>query len=864
MPLNRGGVRAWAVFGQIGVRGLGGAVNQLIAFNAAGRRVASMAHNIAGGISAITKTAIVAGITIGGLGVKAVSSFASFNDAMTQSQAIMGDLTSNQMARMEEAALRMGRTTRFSATEAAEGYFFLASAGLDAEQSIAALPQATAFAQAGMFNLAKATELATDAQSALGLTVDDAQENLQNLERVTDVLVGANTLANATVEEFANSLTNKVGPRLRALGKDIEEGVAALAAFADQGVKGRRAGQRLNIVLRDLPQVASENAEAFEELGIQVFDGNDNMRNLADIVEDMEEAFDGMSDKAQIAAIQQLGLNKRAADSLTILFGMSDAMRDYEKKLGDMGGMAQKVANKQLKSLTGQLDQLRGAFDRLMILVGKDLAKTVGQVANDLGNMIDNMDVDKVTSAIKRVFDIVLAGVQGTLNVIAGVLERPSIAFGGIIGLFLFGKSGLFLGGAIGAVFSKVREHMFDILNFIAKTRHLPGQLGEAGREAEAFLQEHAPGETMAKRFTEEANELAEKIDEKAEELREKGFSEEQIRSHLEPIVQQWMRIAEWARIAGDAQQDSLGDIKGLAPELTEGLRGAANAIGQVRESLRGEGMFSGIQPVDDKANEVETFAQLMGIPFPPEPFITNIIRRSIAGWQTGWQKIQFTDKVDVPTGLPLPSVDNVVKEVEDTVDEVEGPAASEGARIGERVGRSIVSGIIRGSQSMEDILKRVITQLIQFALFSSGGLIPTLGIFSPSKLMMGVGEQIGAGLVRGISDSQKSVTKAMRGLGSAVTRGQRRFIPRLPALGMVPTGLGTMAGRTMGGGRSRARAQAVSNFVPDNNMSMKLDVSELPAPKTPMGRERDRQWQRWLRNQSDIAKEEGYRFEGR
>jgi TP901 family phage tail tape measure protein len=110
-----------------------------------------------------------------------------------------------------------------SHAEAAESFFFLASAGLDAQQSIEALPQVAAFAKAGMFDMATATDLATDAQSALGLTVDDAQQNLVNLTRVTDVFAKANALANTSVEQVANAITTKAGVALRSVNKDLEE-----------------------------------------------------------------------------------------------------------------------------------------------------------------------------------------------------------------------------------------------------------------------------------------------------------------------------------------------------------------------------------------------------------------------------------------------------------------------------------------------------------------------------------------------------------------------------------------------------------------------------------------------------------------
>ena len=136
-----------------------------------------------------------------------VKELGAFEQKMTRSTAIMGDLSTQMRNDLVETASAVAAEVPRSAKEAAEGYFFLASAGLDAAKSIRALPAVMDFAIAGNFDLARATSLSADAQSALGLKSDDASKNLENLTRVTDVLVKANTLANASTEQFSRSLT---------------------------------------------------------------------------------------------------------------------------------------------------------------------------------------------------------------------------------------------------------------------------------------------------------------------------------------------------------------------------------------------------------------------------------------------------------------------------------------------------------------------------------------------------------------------------------------------------------------------------------------------------------------------------------
>ena len=307
------------------------------------------------------------------LGVASVKAFADFDAAMTKSTAIMGDVSSAMEQDMSNAAREVAKTTTFSADEAAEAYFFLASAGLDAQQSINALPKVAQFAQAGMFDLSQATDLLTDAQSALGLTSDDTTKNMENMQQVADVLVKANTLANASVEQFSQSLTNKAGAALSVANKSIEEGVAVLSVFADQGVKGAEAGERLSVMLRDITRAGAANADEFAKLGLEVFDAEGNLRNMADVTAEFERVLGPMSDAQKAATLDTLGLTRSVADNIKLVLGSSEQMRDYQDSLEGAGGTAEEVANKQLQTFSAQMDLVQSSIGDVFLTIGSKL-----------------------------------------------------------------------------------------------------------------------------------------------------------------------------------------------------------------------------------------------------------------------------------------------------------------------------------------------------------------------------------------------------------------------------------------------------------------------------------------------------------
>ena len=245
-----------------------------------------------------------------GIGIS-IRSFLKLDAAMTKSLAITKGVSKEIRSEMLRTAQVMSKDALFAAHELAEGYFFLTSAGKSLTQSQVLLADVARFAQAGQFDLATATELLVGSQTALRLSSKNVAKDQKNLIRVSDVLVKANTLAQASVEEFAKALGNDAAAAMRIFGIELEEGVASLAVYAQSTEKGEKGGAAFARFLRLLIPSADKNAAAFKKLGIEVFDANDNLLPLADIVEDMENAFNGMGVRARGAALEVLGFQKK-------------------------------------------------------------------------------------------------------------------------------------------------------------------------------------------------------------------------------------------------------------------------------------------------------------------------------------------------------------------------------------------------------------------------------------------------------------------------------------------------------------------------------------------------------------------------
>lgn len=442
---------------------------------------------------------------IGGLSVRA---FAKFDQAMTESTSIM-KVTEKQTKQMRDTALSLSKEAVQGPAELARSYFYLASAGKNAEQSMALLPAMTKFATAGAFDMARATDLLTDAQSALGLSSKNAVQDAKNMARVSDVLVGANTLANASVEQFAISLTSKAGAAFKSYNIQLEEGVALLAAYADQGIKAELAGNATDRMIRLLTKAARENAKEFKRLGVRVFDSAGELYSFEKIIGSMEKALSGMSTELKAATLTALGFEARVQAVILPLLGTSEALGKYRKELEAMGGITQRVADSQMKSFANRMRQVRNAMSRMGISIGKELAPALAGLGDILKGIADWWEkLEPGTRKVIIAFTAMAAAVGPLMLMMGGLIKLIVVVTANLVLLKAAGMAFalVFIAVVVRAIYD-TNDAIVEFNKNLKESTRLATKLGQvwqkrAGKDvAEALGMEEGGKEFLEKRL---------------------------------------------------------------------------------------------------------------------------------------------------------------------------------------------------------------------------------------------------------------------------------------------------------------------------------------------------------------------------
>lgn len=230
-------------------------------------------------------TAAFAAVKIGDFVKDAVDTYSEFNQAMAETAGIAG-ATEDEYKQLQAAAQEMGKRTTKTATEAAQALGYMSLAGWNVNDSISALEPVLRLSEATSMDLATCSDLVTDSMSALGLGVDD-------LTNYLNVAVQANNKSSTTAQALMEAMIG-CGGAAKSAGMDYKQTAAALGILANNGIKGAQAGTALNSMLvrmttKDVAQ------KAFKELGVSIYDSSGAMRNMQDILVELNSAMSGLS-----------------------------------------------------------------------------------------------------------------------------------------------------------------------------------------------------------------------------------------------------------------------------------------------------------------------------------------------------------------------------------------------------------------------------------------------------------------------------------------------------------------------------------------------------------------------------------------
>ena len=509
-----------------------------------------------------------------------------FEQQLATVQAVSG-ATVEQMNRIKDASIELGKSTRYNATQAAEGFEILSRAGLNTEQALETIPSVLALAQGNALGLSEAAGFVTKAVQGMGLEFSESA-------RVADVLAKASASANTDVSGLGAALSY-AAPTANSLGITLEETAAYIGKFADAGVDASRAGTALNGILSQFGNSASSFKRELANIGITTNDFNEAVRQLA-----------ASGDKGQ-KSINALGLEAGPAFKALLSQGM-DSLDELTDKLNNAGGAAAEQADIMNNTFQGAFAGLDSVWSSVKDTLGEPILEPLSQAFKDIGavigELIDSGKIGQLGTSIGEVFteatvyivdfirNIDMSAVIDKVSNSIESLRGISVAANGAFQALSIGANGLKAGFlAIGVamsmvvtVFAEIIKLVVDGGSSVAKffgistdaADRLSAGLGDTLKAAEAFRDYGTDGiEKAGVSINKSFDSIAGKADETANAMVTAGTK----------TVDAFGDIVRAADEASKETGDSTNEIRKNVSELIDGM-GAPEQFAALLENI--------------------------------------------------------------------------------------------------------------------------------------------------------------------------------------------------------------------------------------------------------------------------------------
>lgn len=340
-------------------------------------------RNMSSAGKAAVGSAAVAGAAIGAASsavlVKAINLAADYEKAIDAVGAVSG-ASEEETRLLYETGRRLGKTTAFTATEAARAMELLAAGGVSVRDIIGGAADATvALAAAGGVDLALAADTAATAMSVWSLRTEQMND-------VVNRLAAGDLVSRFGVEDLSYAIAQG-GGAARTAGVEFGDFLTTVAAIAPAFASGSDAGTSLKTMFGRLNPDTKAAKEAMAELGLwtsrtgsKFFDARGNIKSMAEITDLLHNATKDLTEQQRAQALETIfGTDAlRAAGALSLLTG--EQFRDLDKAMA--GTDAAVVAAQRQENLRGSLEKLRGSMEDIGITLGEKVLPPLTKVAD--------------------------------------------------------------------------------------------------------------------------------------------------------------------------------------------------------------------------------------------------------------------------------------------------------------------------------------------------------------------------------------------------------------------------------------------------------------------------------------------------
>ncbi|MDD6196876.1 MAG: phage tail tape measure protein [[Clostridium] aminophilum] len=315
--------------------------------------------------------ALTASVTLPLVGIGAVvtKEFGEVDKSMRLVQATMGADkwgTADLTGAIKEAA----SNSVFGMKDAAEASLNFARQGWDAAQSANMLTPSLDLAAATATDLSVVT-------GGLGNTLKAFGASAAEAAHYSDMMAVAQAQANTDVTSLFDAMSI-AGSTAKTVGWGFEDLATLTGVFGDHSISASEGATALNTGLMRLASPAKQGSEMMKKLGINVFDSAGKLKQMPEVMGELQGAFSGLNDQEKLAAASAIFGKQQASKWITLLSG--PGQQELDKLRGNIRGAsgdAHTMADALLSGVGGAIERLKSSFDVFKYNVGSAIGPVI-------------------------------------------------------------------------------------------------------------------------------------------------------------------------------------------------------------------------------------------------------------------------------------------------------------------------------------------------------------------------------------------------------------------------------------------------------------------------------------------------------
>lgn len=327
-----------------------------------------------------------------------IDTYKDFEAAMSQVSAVSG-ATGSDLDKLTAKAKEMGSTTKFTATEAAEGFNYMSMAGWKTQDMLDGIEGIMNLAAASGEELATTSDIVTDALTAFNLQASDSGH-------FADVLAQASSNANTNVGMMGESF-KYIAPVAGAMKYSVEDVSLALGLMANASVKSSMAGTSLKTALVNMAKPTEKMEAAMKKYGISLTEKSGKAKDLKGVLDNLRGSLGKLSETEQTAAAGTIFGKEAMAGMLAIVNASEKDYNKLTKAVNNADGASERMAETMLDNLEGSITIFQSALDGVKLSLGKRMSPYVRSAADWLTEMMPSVEaaLDDLMDYIDRKAD---------------------------------------------------------------------------------------------------------------------------------------------------------------------------------------------------------------------------------------------------------------------------------------------------------------------------------------------------------------------------------------------------------------------------------------------------------------------------